>query len=48
MTLSLPFLAGLGVLDEGALVHVADRLADGEVLYRDVATGITPARVVHR
>ncbi len=29
-------------LDEGALVHVAERLAGGEVLYRDVATGIMP------
>ena len=29
-------------LDEGAVVHVAERLAQGEVLYRDVATGVMP------
>ena len=30
------------MLDEGTLVHVADRLASGEVLYRDIATGVMP------
>lgn len=29
-------------LDEGALLHIAERLAAGEVLYRDVATGLMP------
>ena len=42
LLLSLPFLTGVVPLDEGALVHTADRLATGEVLYRDVATGIMP------
>ncbi len=38
-------LADRGVvpLDEGQLVQIADRLVRGEVLYRDVFTGITPA-----
>lgn len=40
--LALPYLCGIGMLDEGALVHVAERIAGGEVLYRDVATGIMP------
>jgi Tfp pilus assembly protein PilF len=40
--LSVPFLAGIVMLDEGALVHVAERILDGEVLYRDVATGVMP------
>jgi superkiller protein 3 len=40
--LALPFLAGISMLDEGALVHIADRIASGEVLYRDVATGVMP------
>lgn len=40
--LALPYLTGLVMLDEGALVHIADRLASGEVLYRDVATGVMP------
>jgi tetratricopeptide (TPR) repeat protein len=30
------------MLDEGALVHIADRIASGEVLYRDVSTGVMP------
>ncbi len=30
------------MLDEGTLVHIADRVASGEVLYRDVATGVMP------
>jgi tetratricopeptide (TPR) repeat protein/4-amino-4-deoxy-L-arabinose transferase-like glycosyltransferase len=41
--LALPFLAGISMLDEGTLVHIADRIASGEVLYRDVATGVMPA-----
>ncbi|HEX9726159.1 MAG TPA: glycosyltransferase family 39 protein, partial [Vicinamibacteria bacterium] len=41
--LALPFLASISMLDEGALVHIADRIASGEVLYRDVATGVMPA-----
>jgi tetratricopeptide (TPR) repeat protein len=40
--LALPFLASVSMLDEGALVHIADRIAEGEVLYRDVATGVMP------
>lgn len=40
--LALPFLAGIVMLDEGALVHTADRIVSGQVLYRDVATGIGP------
>lgn len=40
--LALPFVTGIVMLDEGALVHVADRIAAGEVLYRDVATGVAP------
>ncbi len=40
--LALPFLAGIVMLDEGALVHTADRIASGEVLYRDIATGVAP------
>jgi len=40
--LALPFFTGIVMLDEGALVHTADRIASGEVLYRDVATGIGP------
>jgi hypothetical protein len=40
---SLPlYLHGLVPLDEGLAVHVADRLSQGEVLYRDVATGVGP------
>ena len=41
--LALPFLASISMLDEGALVHIADRIASGEVLYRDVVTGVMPA-----
>lgn len=40
--LAVPFVAGITMLDEGTMVHVADRLASGEVLYRDVATGVMP------
>jgi tetratricopeptide (TPR) repeat protein/4-amino-4-deoxy-L-arabinose transferase-like glycosyltransferase len=40
--LGLPFLAGISMLDEGTVVHIADRIASGEVLYRDVATGVMP------
>ena len=40
--LALPFLASISMLDEGALVHIADRIASREVLYRDVATGVMP------
>ena len=40
--LALPFLASVSMLDEGTIVHIADRLASGEVLYRDVATGVMP------
>lgn len=30
------------MLDEGVLLHVAERISDGEVLYRDIATGLAP------
>ena len=36
------YLHGLVPLDEGLAVHVADRLSRGEVLYRDIATGVGP------
>ena len=36
LLLSLPFLTGVVPLDEGALVHTADRLASGELLYLQV------------
>jgi hypothetical protein len=36
------YMHGLVPLDEGLAVHVAERLAAGEVLYRDVATGVAP------
>ncbi|MFQ5480759.1 MAG: tetratricopeptide repeat protein [Thermodesulfobacteriota bacterium] len=43
IALYLP-LAGLDIsrLDEGALLYVAERLTKGDVLYRDIVTGIMP------
>ncbi len=32
----------LSMLDEGALLYVAERLTKGDVLYRDIVTGIMP------
>ncbi len=32
----------LSMLDEGAILYVAERLTKGDVLYRDIATGIMP------
>jgi len=42
LVLSLPFVAGISFADEGYLVHIADRITSGEVLYRDISTGVTP------
>jgi len=42
VVLALPYLAGISFSDEGYIVHIADRLASGEVLYRDISTGVTP------
>ncbi len=36
------YLYDLNMLDEGALLHVAERILNGGVLYRDIATGIMP------
>src|SRR5262245_52013209 len=36
------FTRELNSFDEGAIVHIAERLANGEVLYRDVDTGLMP------
>ncbi len=36
------FVRGVSFLDEGALLHTAERLTDGEMLYRDVETGLVP------
>ena len=43
LILSYPlYLRGLSPLDEGALLHIAERISGGEVLYRDLATGVMP------
>ena len=42
LLLALPYLAGISYSDEGYIVHIADRIASGEVLYRDISTGVTP------
>ena len=36
------YLRGMSAFDEGSLLHIAERITKGEVLYRDVATGIMP------
>lgn len=42
LLLALPYVAGISFSDEGYIVHIADRIASGEVLYRDISTGVTP------
>jgi len=36
------YLCGINALDEGTLLHVAERITKGEVLYRDVAISLMP------
>lgn len=36
-------LQGLDALDEGTVLHLADRIRLGDVLYRDAVTGVAPA-----
>ncbi|RLE27124.1 MAG: hypothetical protein DRJ65_03730, partial [Acidobacteria bacterium] len=42
LILAIPYLAGISYSDEGYIMHIADRITSGEVLYRDVSTGVTP------
>lgn len=43
IAISLPvYMSGISMLDEGAMLYVAERLTRGDVLYRDIVTGIMP------
>ena len=35
-------LHGIDLLDEGTILHIAERVSRGEILYRDVVTGLAP------